>query len=182
MADRLTKIMTRTGDDGFTTLAPKMRVAKDDERISVLGSLDELNAALGIVVSTLTAADEEEKKFIAQVQNTLFNLGGELCPPFHLLVKEDDIIYLEKILLDWNATLPTLKEFVIPGGTLSAAFCHLARTICRRAERDAVTLYQLQPFSNLILKYLNRLSDCLFVLARRLNRNANETIWEHDRP
>lgn len=182
MGYRLSKIYTRTGDDGNTHLGDGNRLHKDHPRLEVLGALDELNSAIGLILahkpSHHTIVD-----CLTRIQNELFDLGGELCPPHHATISADNITYLENTIDEWNAALPPLKEFILPGGNLTSAACHLARTICRRAERRAVTLHQQQAISPEILRYLNRLSDLLFVAARLLAKetNSKEVMWEHER-
>lgn len=178
---RLTKIYTRKGDDGTTSLDGHHRLPKDDIRIETIGTIDELNSAIG-----LTIAFTQQKSivdFLHQVQQDLFDLGGELCPPHRQTMTAEKILLLEQTLDKWNGTLPPLKEFILPGGHPDAAACHLARTICRRAERCAVALNQVETLSPYILKYVNRLSDVLFVAARILARDGkqNEILWQHER-
>jgi cob(I)alamin adenosyltransferase len=182
MGYRLTKIYTRQGDDGNTTLAPHTRVPKDSERIEALGTLDELNSAIGLMLSFQFIPDVCKKVF-AQIQQDLFDLGGELCPPFHPAIMATRVHQLEQSIDEWNAHLPPLTEFILPGGNPSGAACHLARTVCRRAERCLVRLYRQEPFREELLHYINRLSDLLFVGARFLNkeRNEPETLWDHTR-
>jgi cob(I)alamin adenosyltransferase len=182
MGNRLSKIYTRTGDDGNTSLGDGNRIAKNHARLELLGTLDELNSALGLLLAygpKTTAVC----KVLDGVQQDLFNLGGELCPPYHSVVTADKVKALEEVIDAWNTELPPLKEFIMPGGNLPAAACHLARTICRRAERVAVSLYEKEPFNPEILRYLNRLSDALFVAARLLAKEtgSKEVLWEHER-
>jgi len=180
MGYRLSKIYTRTGDDGKTSLGAKKRIAKNHARIEALGTLDELNSAIGMILAHEPAHDHIRKELIS-IQQNLFNLGGELCPPHHIVITEDQVTHLENILDQWNETLPPLTEFILPGGNLTSASCHLARTICRRAERCLVTLNQKEKINPEILRYINRLSDVLFVVARVLSRESSskETLWEH---
>jgi cob(I)alamin adenosyltransferase len=174
---RLTKIVTRKGDDGKTSLDGKNRLPKNDLRIEALGTIDELCSAIGVAISF--GMTDEIKNVFLQIQNDLFDLGGELCPPFKIAMTEDKIIFLEENLKKWNNTLSPLKEFLLPGGNPSSAFCHLARTICRRAERNLVALDHVEKLNPNILKYINRLSDVLFVAARVLGKNGEEKVWEH---
>lgn len=182
MPYRLTKIYTRQGDEGFTSLGKK-RLAKDDHLIEALGSIDELNAFIGFIIS-LRIEDKKIAECLTKIQHTLFDIGGELYAPECIAVTAENITYLERCLDDWNRKLPPLKEFILPRGNQQAAATHLARTVCRRAERCLVRLHTHTPLLNLqLLKYLNRLSDLLFVIARILGRenNAPEMLWEHER-
>jgi cob(I)alamin adenosyltransferase len=183
MGYRLSKIYTKTGDDGSTSLGGDKRFAKDDIRLEVLGTLDELNSMLGMVIAyapdTVSVQDT-----LMQVQQDLFNLGGELCPPHQQVMSAEKVSGLEKMIDEWNEDLPPLQEFIMPGGNLKSASCHLARTICRRAERGAVSLKAIENFNPEILRYLNRLSDMLFVAARVLARESEageEILWEHEK-
>lgn len=180
MGHRLSKICTRTGDRGETGLGDGSRVPKDDLRIEAIGSVDELNSVLGILVSS--APPDTVQDTLLAIQHKLFDLGGELSIPGHSMLKADDVARLETQLEELNAELPMLKEFILPGGSLAAAQCHHARTVCRRAERRVVALAAQQPVSPLCLQYLNRLSDLLFVLARALNRieHQDDVLWQRD--
>jgi cob(I)alamin adenosyltransferase len=178
MARRLTRIYTRTGDDGSTGLSDGSRVPKDDPRLETIGAVDELNSALGV----LLAEDMPPplRATLAPIQHDLLDLGGELSLPGHTLIDEGHVTRLERELDLLNSTLPALTEFVLPGGTRAAAAAHLARTICRRAERRLVTLSHRDTVAPILHNYLNRLSDLLFVAARWLNRGAGsgEAMWE----
>lgn len=180
MGYRLSKIYTRTGDDGSTHLGDGNRLTKDHPRLAALGTIDELNSAIGLVLAHQPAHQAIQTQLIA-VQHQLFDLGGELCPPHHPAMTAEKVLHLEETLDEWNAMLPPLKEFILPGGNLKSAACHLARTICRRAERCVVTLHQQEAVSPDILRYLNRLSDLLFVAARLLARESDgvEMLWNH---
>lgn len=181
MGNRLSKIYTRTGDDGTTGLGDGTRVAKDSARVAAYGTVDELNSALGVVLAqTLPDAVRDT---LTEVQHELFDLGGELCIPGSALVDEADIARLEQRLDGFNESLPPLKDFILPGGGAAAANCHLARTICRRAERELVTLSHHDAVRGEAIRYLNRLSDLLFVLARVLARadGNGEVLWRHER-
>lgn len=182
MGHRLSKIYTRKGDDGSTSLDGKQRLPKNNIRIEVIGTLDELNSAIGFLL-TQRPFHPEVFTFLRQVQQDLFDMGGELCPPHHPVIHAEKISWLENTLDAWNETLPPLKEFILPGGNASSAACHLARTVCRRAERHLVTLNQQEKISPDILRYINRLSDVLFVAARVLSRedHAEEVLWDHER-
>jgi len=181
MGHRLTKITTRTGDAGETGLGDGARVAKDSARIAVLGDIDELNSAIGLVLAEQLPSDV--RALLEQVQHDLFDLGGEVSIPGHVLLTENQLTELETTLERWNDALPALKEFILPGGTRAAAAAHLARTVCRRAERTLVALGRREPVGDLARRYLNRLSDLLFVAGRSLNRAAGggDVQWKHKR-
>ena len=181
MGHRLTKIATRTGDAGETGLGDGTRVGKDHARIAALGDVDELNSAIGVLLAE--DVPDAVRTALDQVQHDLFDLGGELSIPGHSLVVEAHVLRLDAHLESWNANLPPLKEFILPGGTRAAAAAHLARTVCRRAERSVVTLGRAADVGPHVRQYLNRLSDLLFVLGRSLNRHAGrgDVQWRHDR-
>ncbi|WP_166210122.1 cob(I)yrinic acid a,c-diamide adenosyltransferase [Cognatiluteimonas telluris] len=181
MGNRLSKIYTRTGDDGSTGLGDGSRVAKDSARVTAYGTIDEANSAIGLLLAV--PVDSDIAALLTTVQHQLFDLGGELCIPGHAAIFDADIQALEDVLDKYNATLPPLKEFILPGGGEAAARCHVARTIVRRAERETVTLARHEPVRSEAIGYLNRLSDLLFVLARVLARASGhgETLWKHDR-
>jgi cob(I)alamin adenosyltransferase len=181
MGHRLSKITTRTGDAGDTGLGDGARVAKHSPRIAALGDLDELNSAIGLVLAE--DVPQEPREALLGVQQDLFDIGGEVSIPGHSILHEDRILSLEKHLESWNADLPPLKEFILPGGTRAAAAAHLARTVCRRAERSLVALAQHEKVGDAPRRYLNRLSDLLFVAARLLNRHAGrgDVQWRHQR-
>ena len=181
MGNRLSKIYTRTGDDGSTGLGDGTRVGKDSARVAAYGTVDELNSAIGIVLAC--DIDERMREVLTQVQHDLFDLGGELCIPGMAMVHAPDIDRLEQTLDAFNENLPPLKDFILPGGGMAAAQCHLARTICRRAEREVVTLARHDAVRPEAVRYLNRLSDLLFVLARVLARASGhgEVLWQHER-
>ena len=178
MGNRLSKIYTRTGDAGTTGLGDGTRVPKDSLRIHALGDVDELNSALGLLLCEDLPASAREA--LMGIQHDLFDLGGELCIPGFKNVTEAQVKRLEDLLDAYNADLPPLKDFILPGGARSASFAHLARTVCRRAERGVVALAAAEPVSDLVRQYLNRLSDLLFVLGRVLNRHAGGTdvLWQ----
>jgi len=181
MGHRLSKITTRTGDAGDTGLGDGARVAKDSPRIQALGDIDELNSCLGLLLAhKLPAAIE---KALLQVQQDLFDLGGEVCIPGHTMITGPHVARLEAFTEAHNAKLKPLKEFILPGGTSAAATAHLARTVCRRAERSLVALGRQEPVGERARQYLNRLSDLLFVLGRALNRAARrgDVLWKHER-
>jgi cob(I)alamin adenosyltransferase len=177
MGNRLSKIYTRTGDDGSTGLGDGERVAKESLRVEAYGTVDEANSALGVVLSILELPPEI-RRCLTEVQHDLFDLGGELCIPGHIMINAAHVERLEKDLDGFNERLPPLKEFILPGGGQAAAACHLARAICRRAERRCWSLARVESVSPEALKYLNRLSDLLFVAARVLARDAGgEVVW-----
>ncbi len=180
MGHRLTKIYTRTGDDGSTGLAANTRVQKDDARIEAMGDIDELNSVIGLLL-TETLPDDAEKLLI-QIQHRLFDLGGELAMPAYQTINAAETAILESAIDHWNENLPPLKEFILPGGSRGGAQCHLARTICRRAERRLVHLHHTAPQRLEALRYLNRLSDLLFVLARVINREAGMEVVYWQKP
>jgi len=181
MGNRLSRIYTRTGDDGSTGLGDGSRVAKDAARVNAFGSVDEANSAIGVLLAV--ALPDDVRALLTKVQHQLFDLGGELCIPGHAAIQATDVAALEQQLDHYNATLPALKEFILPGGGEAAARCHLARTIVRRAERETVTLARQEAVRAEALHYLNRLSDLLFVLARVLARadGHGEVLWQHAR-
>ena len=181
MGNRLSKIYTRTGDDGSTGLGDGTRVQKNSARVSAYGTVDELNSAIGIVLAV--DLPERVRETLVQIQHDLFDLGGELCIPGMEMVHAADIDRLENTLDAFNEDLPPLKDFILPGGGIAAAHCHLARTICRRAERDVLTLAHAEAVRAEAIRYLNRLSDLLFVLARVLARASGhgEVLWQHER-
>jgi len=181
MAHRLSKITTRTGDRGETGLGDGSRVAKSSPRVRALGDVDELNSAIGLLVAEQPPAEIAET--LSDIQHDLFDLGGELSIPGHAMLGDAQIERLEARIEAWNAELPPLKEFILPGGIRAAAAAHLARTVCRRAERSLVELKEKEEASDAALRYLNRLSDLLFIAGRRLNRAAgrSDVQWRHER-
>ena len=181
MGNRLSKIVTRTGDDGTTGLADGQRVPKDSARIEAFGAIDELSCAIGVLRAT-RAVPADVIALLLEVQHDLFDLGGELAIPGSVLVRAPQVARLEAQVEHWNADLPALREFVLPGGDPAAAACHMARAICRRAERRCWTLTRTEPLGPHALLYLNRLSDLLFVLSRVLARAAGgEVLWRRER-
>jgi cob(I)alamin adenosyltransferase len=178
MGHRLTKIVTRTGDDGTTGLGDGTRVAKDSPRVATMGELDELNSAIGCVLAS--HVPEPVQVALAAVQNDLFDLGGEVSIPGRVAMSQAHVARLDHAIEALNAGLPPLAEFILPGGDPAAAACHLARAICRRAERSLVGLAREEEASPTGLQYLNRLSDLLFVSARVINRARarHESAWE----
>ena len=181
MGNRLSKIYTRTGDDGTTGLGDGTRVAKDSARVAAYGTVDEANSAIGLVLAS--EVGDDVRTLLTTVQHQLFDLGGELCIPGHAAIHDADVEALEHALDGFNADLPPLKDFILPGGGEAAARCHVARTVVRRAERETVTLARHDAVRPQAIRYLNRLSDLLFVLARVLARASGhgEVIWKHER-
>jgi cob(I)alamin adenosyltransferase len=178
MGHRLSRIVTRTGDEGTTGLGDGTRVAKDAPRIAALGDIDELNSAIGWVLAG--SPPHAVSAALGAVQNDLFDLGGEVCIPGRTAMAAAHVARLESAIEALNAELPPLREFVLPGGTPAAAACHLARAVCRRAERSLVALAHAETVSAVSLQYVNRLSDLLFVCARTANRGAGaaEPQWK----
>lgn len=181
MGNRLTRIYTRTGDDGSTGLGDGTRVAKDDPRIEAIGDIDELNCSIGLLLCT--TLPDEISICLLNIQHRLFDLGGELCIPGSTIVSAAHVTALEAMLDRLNAELPPLQDFILPGGSVSAAHCHVARAVCRRAERRVHTLSTTTQLNTAGIHYLNRLSDLLFVMARFLNKQAGEpdVLWQHER-
>jgi cob(I)alamin adenosyltransferase len=181
MGHRLSKITTRTGDAGETGLGDGSRVSKAGRRVQALGDVDELNSAIGLVLAE--QLPPEVAQLLAHVQHDLFDLGGEISIPGHTLLAEAQVERLEERLEHWNSALAPLKEFILPGGSRAAAAAHFARTICRRAERSVVALGGEEKVGATARRYLNRLSDILFVVARVLNRDAGrgDVQWRHER-
>ncbi len=177
MGHRLSKIYTRTGDDGTTGLGDGTRVSKDSPRVEAYGTVDELNSVIGLLLTH--TLPEEIHECLVGVQHRLFDLGGELCLPGHTAIKQHHVNELEQVLDDLNANLSPLKDFILPGGSAAAAVCHVARTVCRRAERRIISLSKQEQISELIVQYVNRLSDLLFVIARTLNVQAGrqDVLW-----
>ena len=181
MGNRLSKIYTRTGDDGTTGLGDGSRTDKDGARVAAYGTTDELNSIIGVVLSHPIPTPVQ--RVLHEIQHHLFDLGGELCIPGHQAIKEEHVEWLEAVLDRFNEDLPALKDFILPGGGAAAAQTHVARTVCRRAERLLVSLKRSEEVPPFSMKYLNRLSDLLFVLARVLARaeGGSEVLWQHDR-
>ena len=181
MGNRLSKIYTRTGDDGTTGLGDGTRVGKDSARVNAYGTVDEANSSIGVVLAAQVPDDIRE--LLTTVQHQLFDLGGELCIPGHAAISAEDVDALERQRDQYNEVLPPLKDFILPAGGEAAARCHLARTIVRRAERETVTLARHDAVRPEAIRYLNRLSDLLFVLARVLARadGQGEVLWNHER-
>lgn len=182
MGHRLSKIYTRTGDDGSTGLGDGSRVGKDSLRVAAYGTVDELNSTIGMVLAS-DGVDDGVREVLTQVQHDLFDLGGELCIPGMAMIEDADIDRLEQVLDRFNDPLPPLKDFILPGGGMAASCCHLARTVCRRAEREVIALGREEEIRPQAQRYLNRLSDLLFVLCRVLARASGhgEVLWQHER-
>jgi cob(I)alamin adenosyltransferase len=182
MGYRLSRITTRAGDGGETGLGDGTRVSKDDARIEALGGVDELNSHLGVLLAH--TLPEEMRACLIQVQNDLFDLGGELSIPGHRMLDDARIEALDQWLVRYNRELAPLQEFILPGGSAASAQAHVVRSVCRRAERDIVRLQRAGDISPTGLRYLNRLSDLLFVLARTLNRVAGtrDVLWSRNPP
>lgn len=182
MGHRLSKIYTRTGDEGQTGLGDGQRVAKDDLRVEAYGSVDELNSFIGLLLSEPELSPAVQTLLLT-IQHRLFDLGGELSIPGMVLIEQSAIDSLEHALDDMNQHLNPLQEFILPGGGRAASLAHVARSICRRSERRLVSLQQQATINPLGIKYLNRLSDCLFVLARHLAKVSGhgDVLWQHER-
>lgn len=181
MGNRLSKIYTRTGDDGTTGLGDGSRTPKDSLRVEAYGTVDELNSAIGVLLAT--GVDGAMAELLTNLQHRLFDLGGELCIPGSAAITADHVNELEQHLDTYNESLPPLKDFILPGGTPAGAACHMARAICRRAERRVCTLAAAEDINTDAAHFLNRLSDLLFVLARVINTTGgdNEILWNSGR-
>ncbi len=182
MGNRLSRIYTRTGDDGSTGLGDGSRTGKDSLRVNAYGTVDEANSSIGVVLAVASIPDDI-RQLLTRVQHQMFDLGGELCIPGHAAITAADVDALEQQLDHYNDALPALKDFILPAGGEAAARCHLARTIVRRAERETVALARVEAVRAEAIRYLNRLSDLLFVLARVLARadGQGEVLWDHQR-
>jgi len=176
--NRLSKIVTRTGDAGTTGLGDGSRTTKDSLRIDAMGEVDELNSGLGVLLCE--ELPDNVRTALLDIQNDLFDLGGELCLPGMEVIKDVQVVRLEELAEEFNANLPMLKEFILPGGTRAAALAHLSRTVCRRAERAMVRLNTAESISDTARRYINRLSDLLFILGRVLNRagGRGDVLWQ----
>ncbi len=181
VGNRLSKIYTRTGDSGETGLGDGSRVAKDHQRVEAYGTVDELNSVVGMLLGH--DLPDVCTRVLSDVQHHLFDLGGELCVPGHEVLTQDHVTWLEQELDAMNSDLPYLKEFILPGGSVAAGTCHLARTVCRRAERNVVTLARDTTLPAFSAAYLNRLSDLLFVMARVIlvHQERGEVLWQSGR-
>ncbi len=180
MGNRLSKIYTRTGDDGTTGLGDGSRINKDSLRVDAMGDVDELNSVIGMMITK--KVPDILVNTLEQIQHDLFNLGGEICFPGYVILKQKRIQELEESIDTLNASLEPLKEFILPGGTKTAAYCHLARTVCRRAERKLIQLNRTEKVTEVSLQYLNRLSDLLFVMCRIINKEAgvSDVLWKNE--
>ena len=181
MANRLTQIATRTGDDGTTGLGNNTRVPKDHLRVQAMGDVDELNSNIGVLLCE--PMPQPLRELLVEVQHQLFNLGGELSMPGYTLLKEEALLQLDNALAEHNAQLPRLAEFILPAGTRAASLAHVCRTVARRAERAVVSLGAAESLNPTPRQYLNRLSDLMFVLARVLNRvdGGDDVYWKSER-
>jgi cob(I)alamin adenosyltransferase len=181
MGHRLSKIATRTGDDGTTGLGDGRRVSKHDARIEAIGDVDELNSHIGVLLCE--TLPDDVRAALVRIQHDLFDLGGELSIPGHTMITDGHLAQLDGWLADYNATLPPLKEFILPAGSRAASLAHVCRTVCRRAERAIVALGATDTIHAAPRRYVNRLSDLLFVLARVLNRadGGSDVLWQHER-
>jgi len=181
LGNRLSKIYTRTGDDGSTGLADGSRIKKTDPRVEAMGEIDELNSAIGLLVCCVD--DATTRGHLLDAQHTLFDIGGELAIPGHQIVDADRVSVVEQNLDELNASLSPLKEFILPGGCEASARCHLARSMCRRAERRLCAVAEVAETNPAAQQFVNRLSDYLFVLARTLNSRAgvDDVLWRHER-
>ena len=180
MGNRLSKIYTRTGDDGTSGLSGGERVPKNHLRMHAMGSVDELNTTIGLMLCKLD--DAELVSLFTGIQHDLFNIGGEISMPGHSFIAESKVSLLESMIDQFNESLEPLKDFILPGGSEAASICHIARAIARRAERDVVSLHQNEAVSESTRKYLNRLSDLLFVTARIINKNLDheDVLWKKE--
>jgi len=181
MGNRLSKIATRTGDNGTTGLGDGSRTDKDSLRVHAMGDVDELNSHIGVLMcEDLPATLKEE---LMSIQHDLFDMGGELCIPGYTLITDMQVTRLDALLEKYNADLPPLKDFILPGGSRAASIAHVCRTVCRRAERAIVSLGRTEKINDAPRQYMNRLSDLLFVLSRVLNQYAggSDVLWEKER-
>lgn len=181
MGNRLSKIATRTGDNGTTGLGDGSRTEKDSARIHTLGEVDELNSFVGLLLCEAMPDDLRDE--LVSIQHDLFDLGGELCIPGYTMITDDHVGRLDDLLEKYNATLPPLQDFILPAGSRAASVAHLCRTVCRRAERSIVSLGRIETINAHPRQYVNRLSDLMFVLSRVLNRFAggSDVLWENGR-
>ncbi|HIA07523.1 MAG TPA: cob(I)yrinic acid a,c-diamide adenosyltransferase [Chromatiaceae bacterium] len=180
MSNRLSKIYTKTGDDGTTGLGDGSRISKLSPRVEAMGTVDELNCVLGQLIAWVQT--DSVKPQLTRIQHELFDLGAELCIPGSNQIGDAQINHLEQDLDTINDTLPPLKEFILPGGSHAVATCHLARAVCRRAERRLLSLTEIEPGNSGPIRYLNRLSDLLFVFAREISRSEGvpEVYWQSE--
>lgn len=180
MGNRLSKLYTRTGDDGTSGLSDGSRIPKNHSRMNAMGSVDELNSVIGLMICKLD--DSDLSAFYAGVQHDLFNIGGEISMPGHSFIAAEKVDALEAKIDQFNESVPPLKDFILPGGSEAAAICHMARATARRAERDLVSLHQEEPVHETTRRYLNRLSDLLFATARIINQQLGEpdVLWKKE--
>ena len=180
MGNRLSKLYTRTGDDGTSGLSGGERIAKNHERMIAMGTVDELNSVIGLLVSKLE--DDEISEMLVEIQHDLFNIGGEISMPPHSFIKAEKVSGLENKIDTFNESVEPLKDFILPGGSEAASICHMARSIARRAERDVISLHQQESVCDTTRQYLNRLSDLLFVVARIINQRLgrNDVMWKKE--
>jgi len=180
MGNRLSKIYTRTGDDGTSGLSGGQLVPKNHLRMHAMGSVDELNSTIGLMLSKLD--DAELSSLFTSIQHDLFNIGGEISMPGHSFIAEAKVSQLESEIDQFNESLEPLKDFILPGGSEAASICHIARAIARRAERDVISLHQSEAVSESTRQYLNRLSDLLFVTARIINQRLkhDDILWKKE--
>ena len=181
MGNRLSKIATRTGDNGSTGLGDGSRTDKNNPRVHAMGDVDELNSHIGLLLCE--AMPDALRSELVLIQHDLFDLGGELCIPGYQLITEAHVLRLDELLEKYNADLPALTEFILPAGSRAASIAHICRTVCRRAERSIVTLGKAETIHDHPRQYVNRLSDLLFVLSRVLNRfdGGSDVLWQHER-
>ncbi len=183
MGHRLSKIYTKTGDDGTTGLGDGSRTTKNSARVEAFGTVDELNSTVGVILAHLDASNTPIHTCLLDIQHDLFDLGGELCIPGTVLIEAAYTQRLESTLDQLNATLKPLKNFILPGGGAAAAYCHLARTVARRCERRLISLHETEQVNEEAVRYINRLSDLLFVIARKLacDSKSGEQLWDQNR-
>ncbi len=182
MANRLTKIYTKTGDSGTTALSDGVRIDKDNLQLEAMGDIDELNSCLGLLLSE-NISDEQIAACLAKTQHLLFDVGGEISMPSYQVLTNEHVSELEKLIDALLEKLPPLKDFIMPKGNKAVCYAHLSRSICRRAERRIVSLHKIRPLNLCTLKFINRLSDLLFVIARILSKEHRQTevLWDHER-
>jgi len=180
MGNRLSKLYTRTGDDGTSGLSGGERIAKNHARMNAMGTVDELNSVIGLLVSKLN--DHDLGDILIAIQHDLFNIGGEISMPGHSFIKPEKISRLEALIDHFNESVEPLKDFILPGGSEAAAVCHMARSVARRAERDVVELHQQEDVCDTTRQYLNRLSDLLFAMARIINLRLGyqDVLWKKE--
>jgi len=181
MGNRLSKLYTRTGDDGTSGLSGGERIAKNHPRMNAMGSVDELNSVIGLLISKLID-DQELINTLTSIQHDLFNIGGEISMPGHSFIKAEKVSDLERLIDFYNESVEPLKDFILPGGSEQASICHMARSIARRSERDVITLHNEEPVNDTTRQYLNRLSDLLFAMARIINLRLDQAdvLWKKE--